>query len=303
MHSIVIREAKIEKFIPEDLSECDSKQYIDMCELIFKFQAQMITYNELRVHAIYKLMNMVPKNEYIQEDEEEKLSNIFMLSELIDSFFIVNDQDQKVIKQQYIHNPVPKFKPLWHNYYGPSDSFQNIKFGEYTDALRLFFQFNATGDFELLFALCAVLYRKKKSFYWFKKHLNNYDGDIREPYNPIFVDKRAKVFRVAPIGFIYGTYLLFSSFQQFISGAQVPWGSSVLDFSILFQTDGSTEAETVPGIGMDSVLFSMAESGAFGSLEKVQNTNLWHILIRMYDIRKRDLDNQKREENARSKQP
>jgi hypothetical protein len=303
MHTIVIREAKIEKFVPEELAECDAQQYLDMCELIFKFQAQMITYDELRIHAIYKLMNMKPVKEFIQEEEENKLSNAYRLSELIDTFFVINDQDQKVIKQNYINNPVPKFKPLLHNYYGPSDGFQNIKFGEYTDALRLFFQFNATGDYELLFALTAVLYRKKKSFHWFKKRLNNYDGDIREPYNQVFVDKRANVFKQAPIGFVYGTYLLFSSFQQFISSAQVPWGSSVLDFSILFQTGEASEPETIPGIGMDTVLFSMAESGAFGTLKQVQNTNLWEVLVRMYDIRKRDLDNQKREENARSKQP
>ena len=53
---------------------------------------------------------------------------------------------------------------------------------------------------------------------------------------------------------------------------------------------------------MDSIMFTMAESGAFGDLQKVQKTNLWQILIRMYDIRVRDLAAQKQQENANNKQ-
>ena len=43
------------------------------------------------------------------------------------------------------------------------------------------------------------------------------------------------------------------------------------------------------------MLYSMAESGIFGELEKVRKTNFWEIFIRMYDIRKRDLDMQANE--------
>jgi hypothetical protein len=72
---------------------------------------------------------------------------------MIDSFFEHKEDNQKVIIQDYIHNPVPSIQPLWKKYYGISNQFQNITFGEYTDALRLFYQFNATGDFEILYAL------------------------------------------------------------------------------------------------------------------------------------------------------
>lgn len=43
MHSIDIPEAKITRYIPADLSECDAKQYMDMAELIFYFQNQQIS--------------------------------------------------------------------------------------------------------------------------------------------------------------------------------------------------------------------------------------------------------------------
>lgn len=302
MHTIKLQNPDAEKYIPSTLSECDAQQYLDMCELILKFQTGLISYENLRVLAIYKLLNMVPKNNISEEQEELKNLEIYNLSEMIDSFFEIKEDNQKVIIQDYIHNPIPTIQPLWKKYYGISNQFQNITFGEYTDALRLFYQFNATGDFEILYALAAIFYRRKKAFHFIIKHFNNYNGDVRKSYNSNNVDKRAKIFKYAPIGFIYGVYLLFASFQKFISSAQVPWGGKVLNLSILFDGPTDNEQEENASIGMDSIMFTMAESGAFGDLQKVQKTNLWQILIRMYDIRVRDLAAQKQQENANNKQ-
>jgi hypothetical protein len=303
MHTIYLQNPDAEKYIPSTLAECDEQQYMDMCELILKFQTGLISYENLRVLAIYKLLNMVPKNNISEDQEELKNLEVYNLSEMIDSFFEHKEDNQKVIIQDYIHNPVPCIKPLWKTYYGISNQFQNVTFGEYTDALRLFYQFNATANFEILYALAAIFYRKKKNFHFISKQLNSYDGDIRKSYNPTNVDKRVKVFKYAPIGFVYGVYLLFASFQKFISSAQVPWGGKVLNLSILFDGPTGNEPEENASIGMDSIMFTMAESGAFGDLQKVQKTNLWQILIRMYDIRVRDLAEQKRQNNANNQQP
>ena len=74
------------------------------------------------------------------------------------------------------------------------------------------------------------------------------------------------------------------------------WGGKEIDFSILF--DSKDEAQTdIPGIGMDSIAFSMAESGTFGNLKEVDNMNFWVIMIRMYDSRRADLEQKKRQEN------
>ena len=58
MHTIELPDAKITRYIPADLSECNSAEYIDMCELIFRYHNQEIDYNQFRVHAVYKLMNL-----------------------------------------------------------------------------------------------------------------------------------------------------------------------------------------------------------------------------------------------------
>lgn len=302
MRTIEIPDAGIKRYIPSDLSECNAKEYLDMSELIFRFICGNITYDDLRIHAVYKLLKMKPVEENLTEEEELlKTTNVYRLSEMIDSFFDMDAQtEQRTIKQNYIHNPIPSFKPLWRTYHGPSDQFMNLGFGEYCDALRIFMQFNATGDVALLYDLAAILYRPKKAFHFIRKRLNNYDGDVRVSYNSNHVANRAKIFRYAPYGFIYGVYLLFASFQKFISSAQVPWAGKVLDFSILFTSapDDVVVEIDKDDIGMDAVMFSMAESGVFGSPKELNQTKAWLVLVRMYDTRIAQLKTQKLQKDA-----
>ncbi|MFV8268469.1 hypothetical protein ACNQGP_00855 [Flavobacterium sp. GT2N3] len=311
MHTIELPDAKIKRYIPSDLSECDQQQYIDMCELIFHFQNDAINYDEFRTHAVYKLMNMIPKTikELENQTEEqkaiqaEKFANIYMISELIDEFFDTDDNGVKIIKQYYTNNPVPSFKPLMITYYGPADQFRDMTFGEYRDGLRLFHDFHATGDMHILTLLTALFYRPKKSFHCIKKRLASYDGNIRERYNSNTLDERAKGLKTVPIGFIYGFYLLFASFQKYLIDAKILWGGQEIDFSILFESSKTEESSNndVPGIGMDSIAFSMAESGTFGNIKEVDNTNFWEIMVRMYDLRRTDLERIKHEANATTK--
>lgn len=303
MHTIEIPEANIKRIIPGELAECNAKEYIDICDLIFKMMCGKLTMEEFRVHAFYKLMNMKPVDENLSpEDQQQKFANVHQASLLIDGFFEQSNEEQRIIKQNYLHNPVPSFRPLLKTYHGPTDQFANITFGEYNDALRLFLQFNATADVTLLHKITAILYRPAKSFHFIRKHLNNYDGDKRIIYNSNYVETRAKELKYAPYGFLYGVYLLFASFQKIISTATLPWAGRNLDLSILFTPDSSDVNIDVgkDDIGMDSIMFAMAESGVFGSPKELANTNLWIVLVRMYDSRLTDLKQKKQEENAQS---
>ena len=292
MIPIDIPEARLTLYFPQSLAECDERQYMEMCELIFKYQAEQISFEDLKIHAVYKLLNIKrSKKQQSEEDDLQLFYNISQLAEIVDTFF--EDRDgQKVIIQDYIHNPIPKIK-LWRTYHGPYDNFQNLTFGEYTDVLRLFLEFSVSGDYDLLLLIAAILYRPGKNFHFIKKRSINYDGDIRQPYNSNLIERRAEKFKYLPFGFIYGVYLFFASFQQYLTTAIVPWGGKDLDLSILFLPDPDAPEETIQGIGMDSAIFSIAESGVFGSKKETMQTNFWEVIIRMYDTRKRDLEQQK----------
>ena len=240
------------------------------------------------------------KKKESEEDEITKFAAVYQLSELIDDFFEIDEQDNRILKQYYLHNPVPSFKPLLTEYYGPTDSFMNMTFGEYTDGLRMFHDFHASGDMQYLKLLTALFYRPKKKDYDTKKDQDDFDGDIRVPYNSHHLDERAAKLQYAPMGFVYGFYLFFASFQKQLIEMKINWGGQELDLSILFEgsKEESKHSTALAGIGMDSIAFTMAETGAFGSYKELRNTGFWEIIVRMYDLRRADLERQKQEKNA-----
>ena len=52
MHTFDIKEINKRFNIPENLSECDRRQYLDMAKLIFMFQNEEITYEQFRILAL-----------------------------------------------------------------------------------------------------------------------------------------------------------------------------------------------------------------------------------------------------------
>jgi len=97
-------------------------------------------------------------------------------------------------KLKFLHEDFMLTKILFRNfkaageiYYGPSDCFYNICFGEYIDVLRYLRQYNEEKNDFFLNALIAILWRPSKK--------NADDGDIREKYNPAQLPARAAIFK------------------------------------------------------------------------------------------------------------
>ena len=298
-HTIEIPEEGAFLYMPSTLAECTHVEYIEMCGLLYRYLAGELSYMDVRVQAVYKLLNLKQsKRTLMVVDEEAKWGNIYILSQLIDTFF-EDANGQKVMKLDYVHNPVPKFKPLWRTYHGTTPGFLNVTFGEYLDGLRLFLEFSKSGNTNLLYMLAAVFYRKAKPLHWFRKSRTDYDGDIREAYNEHTVEARAKALKYAPMGFVYGFYLTFASFQKYITSAVVPWGGRELDLSILFEGDSGEMREAVPGRGMDGIAGALAESGQLGDLDKVRGAKLWEVFLLLYDLKKKDLDYKLNEKSSK----
>lgn len=303
MITLEIPDRNLRMYLPEELSECDKNQYVAMSDLIYKYNKGKLDYEAFRIQAIYRLLNMKPVKSKYEQYEEDKLSNIHELSAVIDNYFELID-DTPVIKQYYIDNPVPTVKPLLSKYHGPFDQFSNMSFGEYIDGLNFFINYHHSQDVEDLYMLMAIFYRKKKPFHFIRKRLMSYNGDIRSEYNTSFTTRRAKKFKLLPFGEVFGFYLLFASFQKYLASARIYWQGKELDLSILFSDTDSEEGESdIPGIGMKSVEYTLAESGVFGTIKEIRKENFWEIIIRMYDLRKRDLDYKAKEKAEQTKTP
>ena len=71
-----------------------------------------------------------------------------------------------------------------------------------------------------------------------------------------------------------------------------------INLSKLFEKEeDSEESEAaakidLPELGLRSTAFQLAESGVFGSMDELEQTNAWDVLLRIYDMMVR---NKKRE--------
>ena len=84
MIPIDIPEARLTLYFPQSLAECDERQYMEMCELIFKYQAEQISFEDLKIHAVYKLLNI--KRSKKQQSEEDDLQLFYNISQLAEKY-------------------------------------------------------------------------------------------------------------------------------------------------------------------------------------------------------------------------
>ena len=286
MHKIEIPEAKFKMYIPEDLSECNKEQYINICGLAYQLNNGNIDKETFQIQAV-KFLALSKKERVNLKSEVKKYANIYNIATVLDSFFEEDEQGNTIIKQYYIHNPIEEIRGTFHYYYGPSDEFNNVTYGEYVDALSYLYDYLETQDIDYLYLLFATFYREKRVF------KPKFSKDKRVPYNQDKVELLAKKFKKQHFGIIYGFFLLFTSFNKYLQNAKIFVQGKEIDLSILykdFPSDVKQKESNIQGIGMKSLLYTIAESGVFGTLEDVRKAPLWEILIRLYDIRKRDFD-------------
>lgn len=277
---IDVPEAKKTLYLPEELSECDPKQFADMAKLIYMFNLGEINYNDFCNLSVYALLGLAaPKKE--KEEDSSKWENIFMLSEKIKSFFDTEEKDGKnylVLKNYDITNKLKLYKFV-KNYYGPEDGFFDVTYGQYSDGLEEFITFSQTGDIKSLQLLFAIFYRKKTHTGAFEK------------YSLETAKKRAKqIFVHTDIRHLYGFYLLFDAFQKYTTSGSITVFGEEIDLSIIYEDVGTKSV--IPGIGIHGIVNDLAETGIFGNADGVRETNFWRVALQLYNVKKKSIDQQ-----------
>lgn len=282
MHTFDILEINKRFDIPENIAECDRRQYLDMAKLIFMFQNDEITYEQFRILALYSLMNMHYQESELPNMQEEKWQEIYIKSEIVDSFFTEDEDGIKHLVQDYIHNAVKTVKYKMLSFNGPKDGFEDITWAQLIEGIGLLQSHQDSKDPTLLLKLFAMFYLRKG-----------------EKFGKIDLDKRMHYFKDLDIRYVYGFFLLFTSFWKFLlSDAIIKVDGREINLSKLFEKDeDSEESEAaakidLPELGLRSTAFQLAESGVFGTMDELEQSNAWNVLLRMYDMMVR---NKKRE--------
>lgn len=282
--TIEIPDANETLYLPLNLSQCDQRQYIAFCELMYRLESNKIAFEEFKILATYELLGLKKgKREIAQDEIDQALATISQISEYIAYFFEQTEDDKVRLQLSYNKNHIKKVDFVNKSFSGPKDFFTDVSFGEYEEALNLFFEYQQSRNSDLLIRIMAIFYRPTKK-------------GKRIPHNADHVEKRMKHLRHLDMGYLYGFYYTFAAFHNYFTSSSVVWEGKEIDMSIIFtdlpedETDKAKYDSPYSGLGLKSIAFQLAESGVFGSLKEVRDTNLWEAALRLYDIRKRDLD-------------
>jgi hypothetical protein len=189
----------------------------------------------------------------------------------------------KTFKLTFTKNFIPVICGRFH---GPKDALQDSTFAEYRIAHGYYAAYLESHSEDDLNHLVAVLYRPPKRFLWLKKMLPSFDGQCRIPIrsnsNPLLLEKRVRQIAQLPLAVRYGIFLYFSGCEQFLAKGSIELDGKTIDFSIIYEKP--EEGVESPDIGLLGILYNLAETKVFGSIEETDGQNIYDIMIRLYQV-------------------
>ena len=191
----------------------------------------------------------------------------------------------------FTKNLVPWFRTWrlgWRKFYGPGDFLQGMSFAEYKDALAAAMKYMETHEDEWLDRLTAIMYRRRRPGLRRIMKQPDFDGRTRVPYNPVQLERDVKRMRKVNFGIKYMALMYVSgclwTLKTYEDGIEID--GVKMDFSILFKPSGRNGSDQEKGdsVGMIGMMMALAESGVFGNIKDVANTDVWDILVRIYQL-------------------
>lgn len=274
---------------PECLSECDTREYIDMSKFIFLYSTNQINLPQFQRLAVYSLLNVELSKRPLKSETERLVSqNVAFLSQYVMNFFDEKENEENgliniIPKLDFIHNPMKTVTINKVKFVGPDDNMQNVTFGDYVDAHNVYFDYLAFSEIQSLRKLFDIFYKPKNKIFYGLMNKTISNG----------ID----------MGILYGFFLFFASFQKWLStSAKVHYEGVEIDLSIIFQSkDVSPTKSSNPGLGMKSLFHTVAETNVFGDADKLRETPLWDVLPFLYGMRKKSLDEKEEFEKIKKK--
>ena len=291
MHTIQVPGEKEIHQVPSCLEEMNESQFITFVDLLLKFQQDLITIEQFKIRLVIKLADIrytLPYYLLSNERKEACNAELYRLSDLVDSFFTEEIREDKtvfVLKLSFIKQFIPC---ILHKYYGPADGLQDCTFCEYRQAYAFYKSYLNSKQQDDLNHLIAVLYRPKRKFLCLRKRLPGYNGQLRTLFtaksNPRFLETRAKQIGKLPMAVRYGIFLFFAGCNEYLATGEVEIEGNKIDLSLLYKKSSSDAPDS--GVGLIGLLYSLAETKVFGSIDDTDNQNIYDIMVRLYQVMK-----------------
>lgn len=191
------------------------------------------------------------------------------------------DDGTTVLTAQLTYDSTENLLPVWRYLQGPASHGADLTFGEFRHAAAAMNKYNAGQDPADLQALCAILYRKP---------VIEKGCKIREPFRPQYMGRYMGLVRDMPERVQWGIYAWFAYFCNYLFIGTFIIDGLELCFAPVFERHRKSQDEQ-PGIiqnlGMNSVLYSVAESGVFGNVDATDDTLLLRVMMKLLDDKQR----------------
>jgi hypothetical protein len=315
MNTLEIPVKKIFVTYPSEWEEMDRDQSIFVGELLYKMHKKQLDVDQFRKLVLDRFIRRVNNiARHLTEDEELDLwGNEWLLAETMNFFFKITVKDDKVKKKnnkkaekdgdeaieekqaeqweimpRFTKNLIPWFRiGFGRKLYGPGDFMQGMTFSEYKDALSASMKYMETSEDVWLDRLTAILYRRKRPGLRRLRHSPDFDGRMRIAYNQERVERDSMVMKRVTPGIKYMALMYISgclwALKSDADGNGIEIDGTRFDFSLLFKR-GNKDENPQDSVGMIGVMMALAESGVFGNLKDVANTDVWDVLVRMYQL-------------------
>lgn len=214
---------------------------------------------------------------------------VYLQEELL-GFVLVEEQGAMALNYKSVHQHLPEMKVGRRCYYGPDSLLTNITFCEFRAAVEELAEYFETRDEHTLSRAIATLWRPERKDYRKVSKLDAFDGRRCQPYNPALTEKIACEMDKAPAWQRLQILLWLSNCVNYIQTQDIEIGPYKVNFSPLF---GSKKSVSSGGIGWAGVVFSIAENGILGKVKEVEESNLFEVLLLLYNEHLKERDRKK----------
>lgn len=260
--------------IPDSWDELTPKQFEYLLKSIFLMMSnkKISTKDVLNDFADFLLGRSHPAHPLRREDY---LSLVDKLAGHLAEWIFTDEEGAIKVDFCTTTNLLPKLGKLA----GPVSHGSDLRFGEYRKAVEVYNLYTTTHNEMYLDMLVGMLYRPQNKM----KRTQNFSGDYKIPFNKFCMDIYRKNGKNIASWLKWGVYLWFSYFCYYLMTGDFIIEGNTVNFSKIFgRSTTDSDSKQSEGLGMTSILFSLADSGTFGNVEETDKALLFQVMMKLY---------------------
>lgn len=243
---------KVKRVLPSSWNELTYDQLLEVCAL-FNLNLQAPMFKVQMLHYFLQVKNKIWKSldpesaHFLCESLNFILENVTLTKATI-----------RTIK-------LPGFP--WSRLYGPSDGMADSTFAEFTKAQVRYEQYHATHDPAMLDEMVAILFRKRKPFWFILKHFVETADPRMKLIDKTLAQRTRAISKINPV--IKKAVLLY------FSGIQ---SSLPSQFPNVYKSKPKSKPEKSGG--WSSLIISLADGKTDDqSLDRILNSNMYNVFL------------------------